>query len=42
GLKDAKDLVDNAPKAIKEKATKDEAEALKTELEGLGAEVEIK
>lgn len=42
GLKDAKDLVDNAPKAIKEKVGKDEAEALKTELEGLGAEVEVK
>ena len=42
GLKDAKDLVDGAPSTIKEGATKDEADALKGELEGLGAEVELK
>ncbi len=42
GLKDAKELVDKAPTAIKEKVTKDEAEALKTQLEEAGAEVELK
>jgi len=42
GLKDAKELVDKAPTAIKEKITKDEAEALKTQLEEAGAEVELK
>jgi large subunit ribosomal protein L7/L12 len=42
GLKEAKELVDSAPKAIKEKVTKDEAEALKTQLEEAGAEVELK
>ena len=42
GLKDAKELVDNAPKAIKEGVTKDEAEGLKKSLEEAGAEVEIK
>ncbi len=42
GLKEAKALVDDAPKTIKEKVSKDEAEALKTQLEELGAEVEIK
>ena len=42
GLKEAKDLVDSAPKAIKEKVSKDEAEALKTQLEEAGAEVELK
>jgi large subunit ribosomal protein L7/L12 len=42
GLKEAKELVDAAPKAIKEGVTKDEAEALKTQLEGAGAEVEVK
>ena len=42
GLKESKELVDSAPKAIKEGVTKDEAEALKTQLEGAGAEVEIK
>ncbi|MCL4128479.1 UNVERIFIED_CONTAM: hypothetical protein GTU68_031695 [Idotea baltica] len=41
GLKDAKDLVDSAPKAIKEGIAKDEAEALKKQLEEAGAEVEI-
>ena len=42
GLKDAKDLVDGAPKTVKEGATKDEAEALKKALEEAGATVEIK
>ena len=42
GLKDAKDLVDGAPKTLKEGATKDEAEALKKQLEEAGATVEIK
>ncbi|MFV0483821.1 MAG: 50S ribosomal protein L7/L12 [Bacteroidales bacterium] len=42
GLKEAKEVVDSAPKAIKEKVSKDEAEALKTQLEEAGAEVEIK
>ncbi len=42
GLKESKELVDSAPSAIKEGVTKDEAEALKTQLEGAGAEVEIK
>lgn len=42
GLKDAKDLVEAAPKAIKEGVSKDEAEAVKTQLEAAGAEVEIK
>ena len=42
GLKEAKDIVDSAPKAIKEGVAKDEAEALKTQLEGAGAEVELK
>jgi large subunit ribosomal protein L7/L12 len=42
GLKDAKDLVDSAPKAVKEGIAKDEAEALKKQLEEAGAEVEIK
>ncbi len=42
GLKDAKELVDNAPKAIKEGVTKDEAEGLKKSLEEAGAEVELK
>jgi len=42
GLKEAKELVDAAPKAIKEKVSKDEAEALKAQLEEAGAEVEIK
>ena len=41
-LKDAKDLVDAAPKAIKEKVSKEEAESLKTQLEEAGAEVELK
>jgi large subunit ribosomal protein L7/L12 len=42
GLKEAKELVDSSPKAIKEKISKEEAEALKTQLEEAGAEVEIK
>ena len=42
GLKESKELVDSAPKAIKEGVTKDEAEALKTQLEAAGAEVEVK
>jgi len=42
GLKDAKGLVDDAPSAIKEGVTKDEAEALKASLEEAGAEVELK
>ncbi len=42
GLKDAKELVDKAPTAIKEKVTKEEAEALKTQLTEAGAEVELK
>jgi len=42
GLKEAKDLVDGAPKAVKEKVSKAEAEALKATLEEAGAEVEIK
>ena len=42
GLKEAKDLVDGAPKAVKEGASKDEAEAIKKQLEEAGAEVELK
>ncbi|GFZ79790.1 50S ribosomal protein L7/L12 [Compostibacillus humi] len=42
GLKDAKDLVDNAPKAIKEGVSKDEAEEIKAKLEEAGATVEVK
>ena len=42
GLKDAKELVDSAPKAVKEGIAKDEAEALKSQLEEAGAEVELK
>ncbi len=42
GLKEAKELVDKAPVAIKEKVSKAEAEALKAALEEAGAEVEIK
>jgi large subunit ribosomal protein L7/L12 len=41
-LKEAKDLVDGAPKALKEGVAKDEAEGLKKSLEEAGAEVEIK
>ncbi len=42
GLKDAKDLVEGAPKNVKEGVSKDEAEALKKQLEEAGATVEIK
>jgi large subunit ribosomal protein L7/L12 len=42
GLKEAKDLVDSAPKALKEGVAKDEAEGLKKSLEEAGAEIEIK
>jgi len=42
GLKEAKGLVDDAPSAIKEGVSKDEAEGLKTSLEEAGAEVELK
>ena len=42
GLKEAKDLVEAAPTAVKEAVSKDEAEALKKELEAAGASVEIK
>ena len=42
GLKEAKDIVDSTPKAVKEGVAKDEAEALKTQLEEAGAEVELK
>ncbi len=42
GLKEAKDLVESAPKAIKEGASKDDAEAIKAKLEEAGAKVELK
>lgn len=42
GLKEAKELVDGAPCAVKEAAPKDEAESLKSALEAVGAEVELK
>lgn len=42
GLKESKDLVDGAPKAVKEGASKDEANALKAKLEEAGAVVELK
>ena len=42
GLKDAKEMVDNAPSPIKEGIAKDEAEAIKAQLEEAGAEVELK
>ena len=42
GLKEAKDVVDAAPKAVKEGVSKDEAEGLKKTLEEAGAEVELK
>ncbi|MDH3245356.1 MAG: 50S ribosomal protein L7/L12 [Saprospiraceae bacterium] len=42
GLKDAKDLVDNAPSTIKEGVPKEEAESIKAALEAAGAEVELK
>jgi len=42
GLKEAKELVDAAPKAVKEKVSKEEAEAIKSQLIEAGAEVEVK
>ena len=42
GLKEAKDLVEGAPKPVKEGASKDEAEEIKKKLEEVGAEVEVK
>ena len=42
GLKDAKDMVESAPKAIKEAVSKDDAEKFKAELEAAGASVEVK
>ncbi len=42
GLKEAKDLVEGAPKALKEGVAKDEAEKMKAQLEAAGAQVEIK
>jgi large subunit ribosomal protein L7/L12 len=42
GLKEAKDLVDGAPKPVKEKVSKEDAEAIKAKLTEVGAEVEIK
>jgi large subunit ribosomal protein L7/L12 len=42
GLKEAKDLVEGAPKTVKEGATKDEADKLKAQLEKAGAKVELK
>ena len=42
GLKEAKDLVDSAPKTLKEKVKKEEAEDMKKKIEAAGAKVEIK
>ena len=42
GLKEAKELVDNAPKPVKEAVSKDDAEAIKAKLAEVGAEVEVK
>jgi large subunit ribosomal protein L7/L12 len=42
GLKEAKDMVEGAPKSLKEGVKKDEAEAMKTQLEAAGAKVELK
>src|SRR5690606_27241479 len=42
GLKEAKDLVEGAPKPVKEAVAKDEAEKIKAQLEGAGAKVELK
>jgi large subunit ribosomal protein L7/L12 len=42
GLKEAKDIVDGAPKAVKEGVSKEEAESIKAALEEAGAEVEVK
>ncbi|MDH5466151.1 MAG: 50S ribosomal protein L7/L12 [Candidatus Aminicenantes bacterium] len=41
GLKEAKDLVDSAPKPVKENVTKEEAEEIKTKFEAVGAEIEL-
>lgn len=42
GLKEAKDLVDNAPKAVKEGIKKEEAQEIKAKLEAAGAQIEVK
>lgn len=42
GLKEAKDLVDSAPKPVKEAVTKEEAQKIKEQLEGAGAQVDVK
>lgn len=42
GLKEAKDLVDSAPKAVKEKTSKEDADAIKAKLEEAGAKIELK
>jgi len=42
GLKEAKEIVDNAPKALKEKISKEEAESIKAKLEEAGASIEVK
>ncbi len=42
GLKEAKDLVESAPKAIKESVPKDEADKIKAKIEGAGGQVDIK
>ena len=42
GLKEAKELVDNAPKTIKEAVSKDDAEAMKAKFSEAGAEIEVK
>jgi large subunit ribosomal protein L7/L12 len=42
GLKEAKDLVDGAPKTVKEGATKEEADKMKKQLEAAGAKIELK
>jgi large subunit ribosomal protein L7/L12 len=42
GLKEAKEVVDNAPKALKEGVSKEEAEAIKAKLEEVGASIEVK
>ena len=42
GLKEAKDLVDNAPNAVKESVAREEADSIKAQLEEAGAEVEVK
>jgi large subunit ribosomal protein L7/L12 len=42
GLKEAKEVVDNAPKALKEKVSKEEAETIKAKLEEAGATIEVK